>query len=218
MNSTTQLIDALQANDDEAALKILHAHPEAARGRGPDGESPVLMAIYRGKSELAARIASCAETDVCEAAALGDQERLAALLDQGASIGARSFDGWTPLHLAAFFGQPEAVRLLITRGAEVDVLSTNSSANTPLCAALAGKGNGDIVLLLLNAGADVNARAAHGVTPLHLAASRGVEALIRLLLSHGANPAARMDDDTTPASMATARGHEEAAALLRSSD
>ena len=214
MDVTAKLLDALQANDDGAALEILDAYPEAARGKGPNGESPVLMALYRGKSRLAARIAGGAEFDVCEAAALGDQGRLGELLDQGASTGTRSFDGWTPLHLAAFFGQPEAARLLITQGAEVDALSTNSTANTPLCAALAGTGNADIVVLLLDAGADVNARASHGVTPLHLAASRGVDSLIRTLITRGANAAARMDDGTTPAAMATARGHEQAAALL----
>ena len=142
------------------------------------------------------------------------RRRVAALLDRGEPIDLRSRDGWTPLHLAAYMGRAEAARTLVSRGAPVDAVSTNGTKNTPLCAALAGSGDHEIVRLLLEAGADPNFRAELGVTPLHLAASRGADALVHRLLERGADGAARMNDGTTPAGIAAARGHAATAALL----
>ena len=50
-----------------------------------------------------------------------------------------SHDGWTPLHLAAFFGKLDAARLLLNKGAAVNARSTNAMQNMPLHAAAAGK-------------------------------------------------------------------------------
>jgi len=215
MESTIRLLAALAENDDKSANEILDSAPEAASGQGRDGESPLLMALYRGKPEIAARIAQHRDIDIFEAAALGRADTIAKLHDAGASLFGRSFDGWSALHLAAFMGHARVVHELLTRNATVDAISNNSSANTALCAALAGRGSGEVVVMLLDAGADVNVRAAVGVTPLHLAASRGADVLIRELLVRGANMSARMDDGTTVVDMAEARGHRETADLLR---
>ena len=214
MNPSTTLLDLLRGDDPRRATDFLDEHPESAQGCGPGGESLILNAIYFGRTELAARLAGLRAPDLCEAAALGDTQRVASLLDRGDPVDVRSSDGWTPLHLAAYMGRAEAARALVARGAPVDAVSTNATKNTPLCAALAGRGDDEIVRLLLEAGADSNFRAELGVTPLHLAASRGSDALVQRLLEHGADGAARMDDGTTPAAIATARGHAATAALL----
>jgi ankyrin repeat protein len=62
-------------------------------------------------------------------------------------------DGWTALHLAAHYGRPGVVRLLIEAGADVNALADNIIGNTPLMAAIAG-GNEAIVRELIAAGAD----------------------------------------------------------------
>ena len=214
MNPSTRLLELLRGNDPQLAADFLDEHPETALGSGPGGESLILNAIYFGRTELAARLAALRAPDLCEAAALGDAQRIAALLDRGDPVDLRSWDGWTPLHLAAYTGRAEVVRTLVSRGAPVDAVSANATKNTPLCAALAGRGDQDIVRLLLEAGADPNFRAESGVTPLHLAASRGADALVHQLLEHGADKSARMDDGTTPAGIAAARGHAATAALL----
>ena len=81
---------------------------------------------------------------------------------------AYAYDGWTPLHLAAFFGRREAAERLLGAGAALNAKSTNSLSNTPLHAAVAG-GRTDVALLLIQRGAEVNAS---GRGPAHAAAHR----------------------------------------------
>src|SRR5262245_16408063 len=67
---------------------------------------------------------------------------------------------------------------------------------------------GDMVQMqaLLARGAEVNARNAHGWTPLHVAAAGGDSAVIALLLKHGADVHAQSHIGTTPLDNATTRG------------
>jgi ankyrin repeat protein len=72
-----------------------------------------------------------------------------------------------------------------------------------------------IVKMLLEAGADPNARQERGFVPLHDAAANGNSALVEVLLNHGALSDVRTDDGKTPADMAAERGHHEVADRLR---
>jgi len=71
---------------------------------------------------------------------------------------------------------------------------------------------GDIVQMeaLLAKGAEVNARNAHGWTPLHVAAAGGDPAVLALLLKHGADVHAQSHIGTTPLDNATTRGGRQA--------
>jgi ankyrin repeat protein len=71
---------------------------------------------------------------------------------------------------------------------------------------------GDIMQMqaLLAQGAEVNARNAHGWTPLHVAAAGGDPAVIALLLQHGADVHAQSHIGTTPLDNATTRGGRQA--------
>jgi len=117
-------------------------------------------------------------------------------------------EGWTLLHLAAYYGHAPLVKTLLVHGAEAMVRSDNSTANTPLHAAIAGADDASCVKLLLAGGADVSATADQGVTPLHLAASRDDRALCELLLALGADARARTEDGSMPHHVASDRGHE----------
>ena len=204
------LLEAITTRDRAAIERLLTQDATLAASRAPGGESLVLHACYLGAFELVPALLHGRPLDACEAAALGDVTALRDRLenDDDARV-LRSSDGWTPLHLAAFFGRDAAATLLIDHTAPVDAHSTNATRNSPLHAALAGAASPVLVRRLIFAGADVTDRAAHGVTPLHLAASRGESALCDLLIARGADPHARMDDGTTPAQMATVRGHTE---------
>src|SRR5690606_16531179 len=122
----------------------------------------------------------------------------------------RSGDGYTVLHLAAFFGHDGIVADLIRRGAAVEAIAGNATLVRPLHSAVAS-GHLRIAERLLNAGADPNARQRAGFTPLHGAANAGAGDLVELLLGRGADPALRAADGRTPADLAREKGFEELA-------
>jgi ankyrin repeat protein len=86
---------------------------------------------------------------------------------------------------------------------------------TPLHLVARG-GRTDLVGLLLQNGADVNAKGWNAATPLHWAANNGHIQVVKLLLTKGAQINAKTDEDLTPLTFALRGGHEDIAALLRS--
>jgi ankyrin repeat protein len=216
MTDPQSLINAIIAGDEATVTQLLAADPALARGAGPTGESLVLLAVYRRHPELAPLIARHSGTGACEAAAMGDLKALEAVLGKSRdAVHSRSGDGWTPLHLAGFFGHTKIAERLIDAGADLEAVSENATHNMPLHAAIAGSCDRPFVALLLERGADVNARGGHGITPLHLAASRGADDLVDQLIARGADPTARMDDGKLPADYAGERGFPALADSLR---
>jgi uncharacterized protein len=123
-------------------------------------------------------------------------------------------EGWSLLHLAAYYGHSDLVKTLLVHGADASARSANSTANTPLHAAIAGAADADCVKLLLAGGTGINATGAQDITPLHLAASRNDRALCELLMALGADPRVRMEDGSMPHHIASNRGHHELALWL----
>ena len=179
--------------------------------------SPILDALYHGRGDEAERLLAEVGPEtisIHEAAAMGAVARIAALLDEDPqAANAWSPDGFQPLGLAAFFGRREAVELLLARGGEVNTHARHPFHVAALHAALAGPQPG-IAKLLVDAGADVNARQQAGIAPLHETAQNGDLELTKLLLDHGADPSAQDDRGKTPAATAREHGHEAVAALL----
>ena len=173
--------------------------------------SDLLQAVYRGDDAARDEIlAARAPETVFEAAAVGDTARLGELLADPAAV---ADDGFTPLHLAAFFRHPDAVRLLLDRGAPVDAVAGNPTKVRPLHSAAAG-GDFDCVRLLVDAGADVNAAQQSGFVPLHAAAQNGDEAALEALLAAGADPSVATEDGRTAADLAREAGHDAVVARL----
>jgi ankyrin repeat protein len=178
--------------------------------------SELLEALYRGDGDRVAELlAAGRELDVFEAAAVGRTERLRKLLDDDPDLAAAwAADGFTPLHLAAFFRHPDAARLLVERGAPIDAVARNEEiAVTPLQSAVTA-GEEKTAALLLERGADPNFRHGGGFTPLQTAAHHGSERLVGLLLSHGGDRTLTDDAGRTPAAYARDAGHEALAARL----
>ena len=216
----SELIDAVKAGDAARVRQILSASPDTAWTSNDSGETPVMAALYRGHHDLAAEIADAIAgagkaLDVFAAAALGRSAALDTALGTPGVVNSHAYDGWTPLHLAAFFGQREAAERLLAAGAALSAKSTNSMRNTPLHAAVAG-GRTAVALLLIQRGAEVNAADSGRHTPLHIAAENGNAAVVESLLTHGADAHAVDAEDTTPLSRAAARNHSAIVDLINS--
>lgn len=210
------LLDAVRAGDIDGVRANLSDDPECAKVRDENGISAVLLAAYYGQPLIAnLLIERHPDLDIFEASATGRLERIRHLLDEQPDlVGAYSADGWTALHLAAFFKQPNVVALLLERDADTSALSHNQMANHPLNAAVAS-GSYEAAIILLDRGADVNSRGSSNSVPLHSAAANGDLRLIDLLIARGADVNAKMENGTTPLALALERNHEEAAAHLR---
>jgi ankyrin repeat protein len=208
--------DAIERGDAARLAALLAADPGLAAARDANGVTPVMKALYHRRRELVGAIRAVApEADVFEAAALGDETRLATLLAADPGLArAWSADGGTALHFAAFFGRPGCARRLLAAGADPSVHAPRFGNVAPLHSAVAARAP-EIVAMLLDAGADPNARQSHAYTALHGAAYHGLTDIARALLAHGADPALLDDDGLDPAALAGKQGHPEFAAELR---
>jgi ankyrin repeat protein len=184
-----RLLEAVRTGDVATVRQLLAGDRSLAAARDEQGLSAVLLSCYHGQAEVRdALLAAAPALDALELAAVGDAQRL-----RGAQLDARSPDGFTPLHYAAFFGGPDAVRVLLEAGAAPDADAGNAFGVRPLNSA-AARGDRESVRLLLDAGAQVDPRQPGGYTPLHSAAHNDDAELAELLLEHGADPAVRTDD------------------------
>jgi ankyrin repeat protein len=210
------LFALIEADDADGVRALLVVQPWLAEERDDQGVSPLLRARYRMNAALVAAVRPHVERlNVFEASAFGDLDRLSELLaDKADLVAAWSGDGFAPLHLAAFFGQVDAVRLLLARGAPVDEPGRGWMTGTPLHAATAGS-HAAIVTMLLAAGADPNTRQRHGFTPLHSAAANGDLTSVEALLAAGADAGATNDEGRTPLDLAEAEGDLVVADALR---
>jgi len=209
------LFNAITEGDAHRITNLLTADPDLARARGPAGVSALLTALYHRKPAIAEKLrAAVGELDVFEAAALGDVDRLTALLDASPElVNAKAGDGFAPLHLACFFNQPQAAQLLVERGADVNAQADNPTRVRPLHSATAAR-SAEIVRRLLEAGADPDAQQQGGYTALHAVAAHDLRDIARLLRAHGADATVRTDDDKTAADMARDGGHSDIESLL----
>lgn len=215
MNAREQFIEKVKAGDLSGVRELLDGDNSLANVRDANGISVVLLAIYYGHKDAAdLLVARGASIDIFEAAALGDAGRLKELLSaQPEQASIFSHDGWTPLHLAAFFGRADAAKVVIAAGPDLNALAKNSNANTPLQAAVASR-KVNLVGILLAAGADVNVRTGYGWTALHIAAHNGDLDTARLLIESGTEANARNEKGQTAGAIAAEGGHKKLASYL----
>jgi ankyrin repeat protein len=141
-----------------------------------NGDRPGAQALAREQPSLS----------IFEASGLGALEALIESCEvEPDCIHAYSDDGWTALHLAAFFGNNACVKELLRRGAEIDAHARNGTDVTPLHSACAGN-HTDVALTLIITGADVNAVQHGGYHPLDSALQNGNEEIAEALRAAGA--------------------------------
>jgi ankyrin repeat protein len=210
-----ELFDAIRANDKDKVAQLIAANPTLAHTRNEAGISALMQARYGFRPEIVALLRNAVgDLDVFEAAALGDVPRLHALLGNDPGL-AKSFssDGFTALHLAAFFGQPAAVEALLQYAPDVNAASRNPMKVAVINAAAASR-NLEVVKLVLRAGANPDAQQQAGYTALHEAAVNNNLELANALLTAGAAPSTSTDAGQTAAQLAREKGHMEIAEML----
>jgi truncated hemoglobin YjbI len=132
-----------------------------------------------------------------EAAMFGDAELAKVLVRLGADPNAREIEGHTPLYRAA---TGDVARVVIEAGAALDVPS-GPTAGTPLHQA-ARMGRVSVAAVMLDHGANIEARDRKGETPLRRAVNCRKLEMIQLLMARGANPMAKDQRGRTPLSAA----------------
>ena len=210
-----ELFEAIKAGRAEDAAQLVRENPSLLKTRDENGASPILVAVYHQKHEVAKALADAVGTvDMFEAAALGRVDRIKQLLREDPSLAsAFSPDGFPAVGLAAFFGQLEAVKAFIAAGADIHAAAQNAFKVQAIHAAVASK-NLDIVRAVLEAGADPDAAQQQGFRPIHEAGSSGSRELAELLLKYGADPTLKGDNGKNAIDLAREKGHAEFADWL----
>ena len=202
----SELIDAIQKGDAARVTELLDTDPALLQSHDSP-VTPIFTAIYHGKNDIARLLVERgAPVSFAEACALGDLERVERQLATDPDVlHVFSPDGYPPLGLAIFFHHPEVARLLIERGADVSAPATNAQKVAPVHAAAAACDRATM-RLLLEGGAEPNARQQLDYTPMHGVAARGDIEMAKLLLQHGAERNPKATDGQTPADVARSHG------------
>ncbi|XP_045924580.1 ankyrin-3-like [Micropterus dolomieu] len=190
-----------------------------------DGFTPLAVALQQGHDQV---VSLLLENDTkgkvrlpaLHIAARKDDTKAAALLlqtDHNADVESKMMvnrtteSGFTPLHIAAHYGNINVATLLLNRGAAVDFKARNDI--TPLHVA-SKRGNSNMVRLLLERGAKIDARTKDGLTPLHCGARSGHEQVVEMLLDRGAPILSKTKNGLSPLHMATQGDHLNCVQLL----
>jgi len=184
------------SNDDlNRVISVVTRDPRILESFDLEGNSPLHRAADRGRFDIVEYLLSrdadvnrpnSREQSPLFTAVVGQQLQICeALIRRGGRLNARDFWGWTPLHYAAYIGNPQIVKLLLDRGA--DPLARNIEGGwMPLHAAVYQK-NLPAVRLLARCPGSLNADAKGQGGPLHWAVRRGFGEGVRLLLEEGAD-------------------------------
>ncbi|XEC97517.1 ankyrin repeat domain-containing protein [Paenibacillus tarimensis] len=158
--------------------------------------------------------------NIFKAAQNGDAVRISEIISKNPELAnAENNDGLTPLGFASHFGQKDAVLALLDYGADINALSHSKvsfiPSNTALHAAIAGNNIDvvNVVEVLIQKGAEINAVDSNGHTPIQAAAFEGNLEIAQLLIDNGAD-ISRKSGLGSAVSIASKRGHNEFAELL----
>ncbi|KOR31084.1 hypothetical protein TI04_02620, partial [Achromatium sp. WMS2] len=210
-----QIHDAVDRGD-VATIKRLIASGVGIDTPAEDGWSPLNIAALGGQTAVAeylinaganvnATVPNGGGRPLFIAAQGGYLAIVKLLVASGAQIDAQSNDGGRALTNAVQNGHKDVVAFLIHAGAKLDAL--------PLAIA-AEAGHLDIVQLLIDKKADINATDRVGFTPLHMAAQKGHRDVAQFLLEHGANVDIRNHAGSTPDDIAHLHGHPDLVKLI----
>jgi hypothetical protein len=171
----------------DLAERLIVEHPEHVDARGGFWETPIHAAVFAEHANI-----------------------LSLLIEHGADIEGRSFDG-TPLHHAASYGRVQIGQCLLDLGANIN--ARDDDRDTPLMNAVY-EGHVEFARMLLERGAVIDAQGYYGETALHRAIRLEHTQAVQLLLEHGADLNVRDNDGKTSSELASLCGNQEIVELL----
>ncbi|XP_078323059.1 uncharacterized protein LOC144622286 isoform X2 [Crassostrea virginica] len=129
-------------------------------------------------------------------------------------------NGMGPLHKACYYGRVSTVKLLLDKGANVNMrdntLASPLYISCKVTTCEVEKRQENIVQLLLEKNADVNLCDIKGMSPLYVASQNGHERILKILLDNGANVNLCTTAGTSPLHIACQNGHDSPVKLLLS--
>jgi ankyrin repeat protein len=151
------LFEASAVGKFDVVAHLIYTHPDAVNMYADDGFTPLGLACYFGQFEVARY-----------------------LVLKGADVNLPSNNGFRvfPIHSAVAGNYNNIVRMLIEKGAQVNV--KQQAGATPLHSA-AQNGNLELLILLLENGAETNIRMEGGKLPTDLAREKGFEEIAEIL-------------------------------------
>lgn len=217
MSDVQGFFAAIRGGDTGKVQSMLATDPPLAESKNEQGQSPVLAAVYSGRTTVRDfLLAHGVHLEFHEAVAAGQLERVEHFVDSDPDLArAYSPDGFPVVALAAAFGHFPIVKYLFEKGADLTAVATNGTGYNALTGAVAS-GREEIAIWLLENGADANYRYGPGYTPLLTAAANGHLNIVKDLLVHGADVHAKTNDGKSAVAIAEERKHPEVAEFLRS--
>lgn len=236
--------EAAYKGDASAVRTLLEQHPDLVNVRHADGGTPLHLAVIAAHAPVVEMLldmgadvnAGDSRNGLTPLHCAGDKRIAEILLAHGADVDARTLVGETPLFYAAGQGHREVADLLRTKVADIgiaDAVAIGDAARVKRL--LAGDpeltnrrlGNGrtllhvaaltpnrDMMDLLLENGAYLEAMDEQLWTPLYYTIGKDSTDTAAYLLDRGASPHARDHNGQTPLHIAAATGDTDVASLL----
>jgi uncharacterized protein len=235
------LLDAAEAGDHFAAMRLVTAKGANTNATAADGSTAIMYAAANGDLELVRALikaganvkltSQLGTSAITEAAIIGSAPIVDALLKAGADPNFRTPNGETPLMAAARSGHIDAAKVLLDAHADINAKETWGEQSALMWAA--AQSQAEMVKFLASRGANLNDHGKinqwerkviqeprpkdmnkGGFTPLHYAAREGCAACVQALLEAGADPDSEDPDRETPLLLALMNLHFDTAAVL----
>uniref|UniRef100_A0A8C5C5P0 Ankyrin repeat domain 6 n=1 Tax=Gadus morhua TaxID=8049 RepID=A0A8C5C5P0_GADMO len=140
----------------------------------------------------------------------GQAEQVVQLINKGAQVAVTKY-GRGPLHLAAYRGHIEVVRILLKAGCDLDIQDDVSQTALHRAAVV---GNSDVISALIQEGCDLDRQDKDGNTALHEVSWHGFSQSVKLLVKAGANVHSRNKVRNSSLHLACQNGHAQSAKVL----